>query len=564
MLNELKVSNFAIIDKIDVQFKTGFNVLSGETGSGKSVLLKSLALLMGEKSVSDAIKTGSDQATVEGSFDLTKRADIKSRLMELGISDAEKISQVDDTLVVKRVISIDGKNRVYINGSLSTLQQLRDVVSPLIEVTGHPAPLIEMTGQHENRNLQSKMFHLEALDHYIGALALRKTIEELFNTRSRLQNELTELEESARTKSQRLDFLTFQRDEIKSLGLKPGEEETLEGELKLIKDSSRLTEIIDAAEAALYSDDDSALVRIHRVLQKASELAPLKDKMESLHQAKALIEECVYSLREYGQKFNNDPAHREDLEQKLSSLRKLQKKYGHTVSEILTALETIETELLTLENSEVRIETLRKELAEITNRLQKKSTELHKMRLGGAETLSKSVNAELEDLNMKGLIFSVRVDKIDTLTATGISEVEFMIQSSKKDTARPLAKFASGGELSRILLSLKRVVGVSEYPRTYLFDEVDAGVSGVTAEKVGRKLKSIAKGQQVICVTHLPQVAAFAHAHYVINKTQSAGHVKMTVDELGRDEQVKEIARMLSGEKITKSSLEHAKELLGG
>lgn len=559
MLSELNVMNFAIIDSINVQFKSGFNVLSGETGSGKSVLLKSLALLMGEKSVADTIKTGATQATVEGSFYISKRADIKMRLADIGIES-------DDTLVVKRIISIDGKNRVYINGSLATLQQLREIVSPLIEVSAHPVPLIEMTGQHENRHLQSRTFHLESLDQYIGAHDLRNKIADLFKDYMQVKAQLEEFESHSREKSQRLDFLTYQRDEIQSLGLKPGEEDGLANEIKLRKDFSRLNDFIENAEAALYRDDDSALVRIHRVLQKGAEFASLdpklKARLENLQQAKTLIEETIYDFREFGQKMNPDSNELEALEEKLSVLRKLQKKYGPTVQAILDTFSQIKLEITALENTEESISSLNLKIDELTSLLKQKSASLHKKRIGGASALAKSVNLELEDLNMKGLLFSVDVQECE-LSPSGSSQIEFMIQSSKKDSPRSLAKFASGGELSRILLSLKRVIGVSEYPRTYLFDEVDAGVSGVTAEKVGRKLKSIAKDQQVICVTHLPQVAAFAHAHFVIVKSQVAGGgIRMTIDELDSKAKVQEIARMLSGEKITKSSVEHARELL--
>ncbi|OFZ11067.1 MAG: DNA repair protein RecN [Bdellovibrionales bacterium RBG_16_40_8] len=563
MLNELKVANFAIIDKISVQFKSGLNVLSGETGSGKSVLLKSLSLLMGEKSISDTVKTGAEQATVEGSFDISKRPDIKERLIKSGISTEE----ASDPLIVKRIISLDGKNRVYINGSLSTLHQLRDIVAPLIELTGHPAPLIEMTGQHDNRHLQSPAFHLEALDQYIGGLNLRLKIEELFTEKTKLSQELLGLEENSREKTKHLDFLTYQQNEIKAASLKIGDENAIENEIYLLKNSSRLAELIDNAESILYTDDDSALVRIHRILQKGHELSAqdngLATKLQGLQQAKTLIEETLYELRDYSKKLNADPTNLEELESKLSQLRKLQKKYGVTVKDIFLALANIESEISGLENSEEKIIQLQAQISEINFKIKKYSQELHKMRAGGSATLAKSVNAELEDLNMKGLIFSVSIQELTEANASGISAVEFMIQSSKKDAPRALGKFASGGELSRILLSLKRVVGVSALPRTYLFDEVDAGVSGVTAEKVGRKLKSIAKGQQVICVTHLPQVAAFAHIHHVIAKSAtSGGGVRMTVTELNQEEKIREIARMLSGEKITKSSLENARELV--
>ncbi len=560
MLTELKVSNFAIIDRVDVFFKGGFNVLSGETGSGKSILLKSLALLMGDKSTSDTIKTGSDQATVEGSFDVSKRPDIQGRLKELGISDFA------DGLVVRRIISADGKNRVYINGSLSTLQQLRDIVSPLVEITGHNTPLIEMTGQHENRNLQSKAYHLEMLDQYLGTTTARLEVEAGFTQLRALRTEKIELEESSRQKTQRLDFLVFQREEIQALGLQPGDENELESQLGRLKNSERLSEFVDQTEDALYSSDESALVRIHKVLSKGNEFAHLDPsllaKLEPLGQAKTLIEEVVYDLRGYGRDLQSNPEALQDLEERLSRLRKVQKKFGTSVADILAQLRKIEDEIETLEGSELRLEGLDKEIDALEKTLYKKSAALHSKRLKGASTFQDSVQKELEDLNMKGLIFTVGILELTELTPNGISEIEFMVQPSKKDKARPLAKFASGGELSRVLLSLKRVVGVSAHPRTYLFDEVDAGVSGVTAEKVGRKLKSIAKGQQVICITHLPQVAAFADSHHLIDKVQTPKGVTTEVIELKKEDQIKEIARMLSGEKITKASIEQAKELL--
>ncbi|MEK6556646.1 MAG: DNA repair protein RecN [Bdellovibrionota bacterium] len=559
MLTELKVANFAIIDRVDVFFKKGFNVLSGETGSGKSLLLKSLALLMGDKSTAETIKTGCDQATVEGLFDISDREDIKTRVADLGIEH-------DDTLVVRRILSKDGKNRVYINGSLSTLQQLREIVSPLVEITGHNIPLIEMTGQHENRNLQSKAYHLEMLDQYLGTTTLRNEVQKQFEQLSQLRNELEDLQQNAKQKTQRLDFLVFQRDEIEGLSLKIGEETELENQMLRLKSSEKLSDFVSQAEEALYSQEDSALVRIHRILSKGTELAQkdpsLQAKLEPLTTAKTLIEEVVYELRDYGQQLQSNPEALQEMEERMSRLRRIQKKYGTSVEQILAELKNITDEISGLEGSESRLESLQAEISKIEKTVGKKAEQLHEKRQKGAKTFEDSVQKELEDLNMKGLLFLISIGQLPAVTTSGISEIEFMIQPSKKDEPRALAKFASGGELSRVLLSLKRVVGTSEYPRTYLFDEVDAGVSGMTAEKVGKKLKSIAKGQQVICITHLPQVAAFADSHHLINKVQSSKGVKTEVIELDRESQVKEIARMLSGEKITKASLDHAKELL--
>ncbi len=559
MLQELKVINFAIIENLDIQFRSGLNILSGETGAGKSVLLKSLGLLMGQKSSTESIRSGCTQASVEGCFDLSKRKDIKKRLEDLGIDTEENV------LVVRRVLSED-KSRIYLNGTMSTLNALRDVVSPLIEVAGHSAPLIEMTGQHENRNLISKAYHLDLLDQYVGAWELRNQFTEKYNRLRSIENEISELEREAQNKAQRLDFLIFQRDEIQALGLDPETDQDIETEIKKLKNSARLGSFVDSAEEALYTEDDSAISRLNHVMKKSFDVAQIdpkiEEKLQTLNQAKGLIEDALYDLRQYVSGIEADPGRLEELESRLSGMRKLQKKYGPNIQDIFTALSQMEAEIKTLENSDQRIEELKKETEKLEKELKKLASGLHEKRSGGSHTLADSVNAELKDLNMKGVTFHVQVEKMNELSSTGISDVEFLSQTSAKDPKRPLAKFASGGELSRILLSLKRVVGSSHQPRTYLFDEVDTGVSGPTAEKVGRKLKSIAKGQQVICVTHLPQVAAYGDAHFFIHKSPQKGSVAMEILELKPKDRVQEIARLISGEKISKTSLAHAEQLL--
>ncbi|QDK44261.1 MULTISPECIES: DNA repair protein RecN [unclassified Bdellovibrio] len=560
MLLELKVSNFAIIENLHIVFKDGLNILSGETGAGKSVLLKSLSLLMGGKGSSDTIRTGSTQATIEGSFDISKRHDILNNLKEMGI-DAD-----EDILIVRRVLSTGDKSKVYLNGSLSTLNSLRDIVAPLVELAGHSAPLIEMTGQHENRNLMSKAYHLDLLDQYAGTWDKRLLFTEKYNRYHSIFEEIKKLESDAKQKAQRLDFLIYQRDEIANLDLSPGEDIELETEVKKLKNSSRIGSFVDQAESVLYTDDDSAISRLKAVMKKGLEVSgvdpQIAAKLELLEQAQALIDESVYELRNYANKIDADPQRLEEVEGRLSDLRKLQKKYGSSVNDILKALMEMEIEISNLQNSDVKIESLRKEAAVLFKELDTLGQDLHKRRLKGSDLLADSVNAELLDLNMKGVTFHVQIEKLTDLSATGLSDVEFLSQTSSKDVKRPLAKFASGGELSRILLSLKRVVGSSNQPRTYLFDEVDTGVSGETAEKVGRKLKTIAKGQQVICVTHLPQVAAFGDAHFFIQKSPQKDSVAMLVSELKQKDRVQEIARLISGEKISKTSLAHAEQLL--
>lgn len=561
MLIELKVQNFAIIENLSLNFGPGLNILSGETGAGKSVLLKSLSLMMGDKAEADIVRNGFDTAVIEGYFDLAARPDILAQLEELGLDVA------DETLVVRRLISTQGKGKVYLNGALSPLASLRSIVAPLITLTGRQTPLIEMTGQHDNRHLQSKAYHLEVLDLYAGTWTLRVDFEKQYSRYFDIETQITKLEEAARSREQRLDFLRFQREEIEALNLKPNEEEELEARVSRMRHSARLIEFVGASVDALYANDDAVMVGLHQVLQRGNELAVLDPELGKrllpLQEAKTLLEDAVFELRDYGKNLDADPQELNALEERLSSLRKLQKKFGKGVDEILRAHKEIIEEMDSLDRHDESVRALNEERMKLEKSLRKLAKELHERRSGGAHLLEKGVNDELLDLNMKGVTFSVKVNWTESWTSSGQSDVEFMIQASKKDEPKPLAKVASGGELSRILLSLKRVVGSSDRPRTYLFDEVDTGVSGQTAEKVGRKLKTIAKGQQLICVTHLPQVASFADQHFLIDKRpQKSGGQRMTVTELTKDERVKEIARLISGEKISQTSLEHARQLL--
>lgn len=561
MLIELKVKNFAIIESLALSFGTGLNILSGETGAGKSILLKSLGLLMGEKAEADVVRSGVDHAVIEGYFDLSERPDVLKSMEEMGLDVSE------ETLVVRRMISSHGKGKVYLNGALSPLTSLRQIVAPLITLTGRATPLIEMTGQHDNRHLQSKAYHLEILDMYAGTWTLRVEFEKQFEELKAVKDEMIRLEEAARSREQRLDFLRFQRDEIDALDLKSGEDVDIEAQVSRLRNSTRLMEFVSSSVDSLYANDDAVMVGLHQVLQRGSELSAvdpeLNERMKSLSEAKALLEDAIFELREYGRKLDSDPEQLNRLEERLSALRKLQKKFGESVDGILAAREEMNAEIESLEKCDETLTALTKRRSELGKILGKKAKELHERRRNGAHLLAEGVNDELIDLNMKGVTLTVQVDWLDEMTSLGQSDVEFMIQSSKKDEPRPMAKIASGGELSRILLSLKRVVGASDRPRTYLFDEVDTGVSGQTAEKVGKKLSAIAKGQQLICVTHLPQVASFADQHFLIEKTpQKGGGIRMTVNPLAKDDRVREIARLISGEKITQTSLEHARQLL--
>lgn len=559
MLQELKVSQFAIIDHLHIEFQNGLNILSGETGSGKSVLLKSLALLMGEKASADIIRTGSQQAIVEGSFDLKKRTDIKNALAAHGIDNN------DNTLIVKRIIAANDKSKIYLNGSISTLNQLREIVSPMIEVAGHSVPLIEMTGQHDNRNLLSKSYHMDLLDQYAGHFDKRLVYQEKYGRLAQLKSEISDFEKQAQEKSQKLDFLKFQAQELEKLQIDPEVDSQIEEDIKKMKSSHKVIKFIEDGDSLLFDDEDSVANRLKIVQKRASELSHIESvaqAMNQIDQASQMIEESFYALRKDLKSYELDSEVLEQKESRLSQIRKAQKKYGPDLQEIAVAYDKMKKEISDLENSDEHLEQLKKQSSLLELELKKMAEELHKTRLKFADKLTDAVNKELLDLNMKGVSFSIQAEKLGHLNSTGNSDIEYLCQISPKDPKRPIAKVASGGELSRILLSLKKSVGQSDFPRTYLFDEVDTGVSGNTAEKVGRKLKSIAQGQQVICVTHLPQVAAYGDVHFSIQKSNSKDSVKMEVLELKAKSRVEEIARLISGEKITKTSLAHAQQLL--
>jgi DNA repair protein RecN (Recombination protein N) len=515
---------------------------------------------MGEKASPDDIKSGADQAVIEGRFDLTLRTDIQKNLVDMGIDVDE------DGLTVRRTVNAQGKSRVYLNGSLSALNSLRDLVSPLITVTGQAAPLIEMTGQHDNRHLQSKAYHLDIVDRFSGLWDERTQFTSRFLALATLRSHISQLQQEMQAREQRLDYLRFQKDELEIFDIRPGEDEELMQRLKKLKNSTRLKNFFAEAEQVLASGETTVLDQLKTCHLKIQELlnidSSLIEEQTKIDQARHLIEDTIFDLRHRVKELEEEPAEIEALEERYSQFRRLQKKYGETAEHFINTLQGLREEIKTLESSDEKLEALRKQESTMSLELKALSSRLHRLRKTAAKEFQSLVNEELRDLNMKGVELEVALHEWPELTSTGHSHLEFLIRISKKDEARSLAKYASGGELSRILLSIKQITGNSDLPRTYLFDEVDTGVSGVTAEKVGRKLKSIARGQQVICVTHLAQVAAFADVHYLIEKLTTKKGVEMRLRILQEKDRIEEIARLVSGEKITKTSLDHAKELL--
>ena len=557
MLTELKVSQFAIIDHIHIQFNSGLNILSGETGAGKSILIKSLALLMGAKSSHQDIRSHRERASIEGAFDLSKRPDILDKLENMGIHSEEK------ELIVRRIIEKNGKSKVYLNGSLSTVTDLRRIVSPLVTMSNpREAPLVEITGQHENKDLISLSYQLDMLDQFCGNFELRAEFKKQYDQAQKLQARIQNLEERSQIREQQLDFLNFQIQEIETLALEEDEDLSLALQIKELKMKGQWDEWLGCSLESLNLGENSILSKVSKMVSSAPDHPSLGGIGKQLSEATILLEDVAFSLQQIQSRQSESEVSLDRLEDRLSRIRKLQKKFGHTVAEILTHLEEMKKEHSELYHLSTTLENLQEEKRKILQGQIQEALKLREKRRTGAQLLAQEVNEELRDLNMKGLEFLISLEELEKPTPTGMDRLLFQTKTGPGEIPRDLGKAASGGELSRLLLSLKQVIGINQYPCTFLFDEVDTGVSGPTAEKVGSKLQHLAQHQQVICVTHLPQVASFGDHHFFIEKKSSPDSVEMEVKRLNQKQRVDEIARLISGEKRTKTSIAHARKLL--
>ena len=558
MLIELKVSRFAIIHNIHIHFNNGLNILSGETGAGKSILIKSLALLMGAKSSTQDIRSNEKSASIEGIFKLDYRKDILKKLNEMGL-DSE-----DNSLIVRRFIQKNGKSKVYLNGHICGVGDLRKIVFPLTGLNNSTeVPLIELTGQHESKDLLSPRYQMDTLDHFCEHFDLRRQVAGSFEDLNQKIQQIGELKKLFQQREQQMDFLDFQIREIESMDLQEGEDEILFEKIKNLKNRGKRQLWIRESGDCLSRSDSSVLGQLNRILTQAPEHFSTNSIREQLKQSLVQLEDTAFQLEQLAGQEPEEEEALESLEERLSRLRKIQKKFGSEIPEILKQLEQMKREYNNLNHLSENLVNLEQDFLKERKSLLKLCEKLRNQRKSGAKKLAEAVNRELKNLNMKGVEFSITLIPQKEILSTGQDRVTFQIQSGKKDQMREIAQVASGGELSRILLSLKQVIGTVQYPRTFLFDEVDSGVSGPTAEKLGAKLKSLARHQQVICVTHLPQVARFGDHHFFIEKQIKGGQVEMSVKPLNQKERIREIARLISGEKQTKTSLDHARELLG-
>jgi DNA repair protein RecN (Recombination protein N) len=561
MLKELNIKNLAIIDQIRVEFTPGLNVFTGETGAGKSIIVDALNLALGERASADLIRSGCDEAVVEASFDVDRRngSGIADFLSEQGIG----IDPQDD-LIVRRVVAASGKNKVYINGSLATLATLSELGSWLADIHG----------QHEHQSLLWPERQMEMLDSFGGLEPLRDEVTAAYRRLLDVRKELAAVEAGERDRAQREDMLRFQKSEIEAAMLKPGEDAVLANEQKVMANSEKLAALSAMVEEVLHSADDSVLTALSKAIHGLKDLSAIDSRLagivELCESGRAQIEEAAREVGSYRERVEFDPGRLEQINDRLDLIQRLRKKYGSTIEDILEFGERARAELDRMERSSEEIERCKSEIQAVKFGLTDKASELTKKRQIAARELEKKVESELGQLGMKKTAFSVKLTQEpggDTLNGLrlgprGADSIEFLISPNPGEEPKPLARIASGGELSRIMLALKTILVEGDSVPTLVFDEVDAGIGGAVAEEVGRRLRRVASRRQVFCITHLPQIASMAMNHYGVTKSVKKDRTSTEVRLLGRQERRDEIARMLGGSSITEATLRHAEEMI--
>ena len=555
MLLELAIENYAVADRLRLRFHGGLNLLTGETGSGKSIVVDALALLFGGRASGDLVRSGEERARISGRFAVPASEALTALLQDAGLE------MEDGELLVEREILANGKSRAYAGSRPVTLALLKDL-----------APILgDIHGQHDQQLLFSPAAQLQMLDGFANTRDLTGEVRAKFRALRAIEAELGALQTNEQEKLRLLDLWQFQRKEIESVSPVAGEDVALDEERRIQQNMGRVTEAANAAFAALYESPESALAMVRLAMKKLDELsridASLSQVSQMLDPAKITIQEASYTLRDYLSKLEDNPARLEEIETRLASLDKLKRKYGGTLEEVREFLADVQAKISGVENADERAASLETERARLAKDYEKLSGKLTAERRKAASALSRRVEEELKPLAMDRTVFEVRVSPAEW-NERGADAVEFLVSPNVGETPRPLEKVASGGELSRIALALKtcfvessRAAAV-EGSRTLVFDEVDSGISGRAAEGVGRRLKKLAAANQVLCVTHLAQIACFADHHYVVEKTEAGGRTVARVEEMNGAGRTREIGRLLSGEKLTPEALKNAEQLL--
>ncbi|MGD0669054.1 MAG: DNA repair protein RecN [Bryobacteraceae bacterium] len=555
MLLLLVVENYAVVERLRVRFHPGLNLLTGETGSGKSIVVDALGLLLGGRASPDMIRTGEPQARVAGIFDVRDNAAVR------GILEPAGLETEDGELLIEREILAGGKSRAFVGSRPVAAALLRELAPCLADIHG----------QHEQQLLFSADAQRDLLDAFAGNAELAGQAAERYRGWRAAAAGLEELESSEQEKLRALDLWTFQRREIESATVAPDEDVALERERRVLQNVQRLEEAAATAYASLYDSPESALALTRQAARRVDELCRIDPSLEGLREhlkaADLSLQEAAYGLRDYLSRLEANPQRLEEVEARLAALDRLKRKYGASLAAVLEFLEEVRRQIAAVENAGERMEELRREQARLAAEFEKQAAELTQRRTAAARKLEKRVVAELAPLGMEHVVFRVELAAAPW-SEHGADGVAFLVSANPGEEPRPLEKVASGGEISRIALALKtclagaRRAGDAGAQRTLVFDEVDAGVGGGAAEGIGRRLKRLGTSAQVLCVTHLPQIASFADHHYRVDKQEVRGRTVATVEELDAAGRTREIGRMLSGQTLTPEALKHAAQLI--
>ncbi len=561
MLIQLSISNFAIIKQLEISLGPGLNILSGETGAGKSIIINAMNLILGGRASADLIRSGCNDARVEALFTFPENSFLKEILSGLGFT-------FEGDLLIKRTIYREGRNRIFINGSMATVQ----ILSRL------GAVLISISGQQEHQFLLKPDNHLYVLDDFGGLSDERHKLEEVFGRYQSLEKEIRKLEKAISETAERQDLTGFQIQEIERAEIEPGEDAALVEEKRRLQHAEELLEIVTEGYQSLYERHDSALSSMSQCikrLKKGAEIAPaLGSIRDGLAEIEVRLEDASFMLRDFQKTINQDPSRLEEVAERLELLNRLKRKYGPTLEEVLRFRDKLESKMYNLEEKREKLGQLTKKRLALGAEALGRAKELSRKRKKAAGVLERAVEKELHLLHMEKTRFQARFEReengpegpegdvLEYMGAQGFDQVEFMLSPNVGEELKPLSKIASGGELSRIMLAVKTILARTASVETIIFDEVDSGISGSTAEVVGEKLLSLAEYHQLLCITHLPQIAVKGQVHFLVSKEVSGGRTRTTVSRLTPEERIREIARILGGREITPHTLAHAKEML--
>jgi DNA repair protein RecN (Recombination protein N) len=566
VLAELRLENYAVIDNLAVEFAAGLNLLTGETGAGKSILIDALALLLGEKASTDVIRTGADRATMTAVFEIDERTGkIVARILEANGIDP---NDEDESIILRREIAVGGKGRVFINNQPATVGVLRQLGPYLATIHAQSESILSFDASAR----------LELLDAFAG-VQLEATGEAFASWKS-ISRRIEELEHGEQDRLRLLDLWTFQKREIADATLQAGEDERLETEKRVLANAEKIYGAAMNAFDLLYegsASTSSSLRTAQKHIEELSRYEPkFREALAAIETARISVEDVGATLRDYAGGIQASPEHLAEVEDRLALLDRLKRKYGPTVEEVIHQGEEVTRKLSEMENKDEILAQLRRELADAAEEYLRVARAISKKRYDAARRLEKLVEAEINDLAMKS-DFHIEVSGTDeegNWTASGFDQVVYLISTNPGEPLRRLEHIASGGELSRVMLALKASVeagqvkktSVARAPspahRTLIFDEIDTGIGGRAAEAVGKKLKALSRANQVLCVTHLPQIATFADHHYLIEKKTSADRTRTAVRLITGEERTEEVARMLSGAKLTETSRKHAEQML--